>query len=117
MKWRARAITLVVIATVALPCVLQAQAKEKQRESWLGSDKLKHFFISAFIESVTFSGLQAAGSGRNAAFAGAVGATAAVGIGREIHDRKTKGLFSLGDLAWDAVGAGGAVLVLRKTQR
>ena len=73
--------------------------------------------MSAFIESMTFSGLQAAGASRNAAFAGAIGTTAAFGIGREIHDKKTKGLFSLGDLTWDAVGAGAAGLVLRKTQR
>ncbi|MEP6904462.1 MAG: hypothetical protein ABI875_00185 [Gemmatimonadales bacterium] len=78
---------------------------------------MKHFFMSAFIESMAFSGLQAAGAGRNSAFAGAVGATAAFGIGREIHDRKTKGLFSLGDLTWDAAGATSAWLVLRKTQR
>jgi hypothetical protein len=78
---------------------------------------VKHFFMSAFIESMTFSGLQAAGASRNTAFAGAIGTTAAFGIGREIHDKKTKGLFSLGDLTWDAVGAGSAGLVLRKTQR
>ena len=64
--------------------------------------------MSAFIESMTFSGLQAAGASRNTAFAGAIGTTAAFGIGREIHDKKTKGLFSLGDLTWDGVGTGAA---------
>jgi len=103
---------------LAISSVAHPQAAPKpQRDTWLGSDKVKHFFMSAFIESMTFSGLQAVGAHRNTAFAGAVGTTAAFGIGREIHDKKTKGLFSFGDLTWDAIGTGGALLVLRKTQK
>ena len=45
--------------------------------------------------------------------AGLVGAS----IGREIHDRKTKGLFSFADLVWDALGAGAALLIINKTQK
>lgn len=87
------------------------------QESWSGPDKIKHFFISAFIESLTFSGLQATGASRNTAFAGAIVTTAAFGIGREVHDKRTKGIFSIPDLGWDAAGAGAAALVLRSTQR
>ena len=117
-RWRVPAIAILLVALIAIPSPAHPQSAPKhQRESWLGSDKVKHFFMSAFIESMTFSGLQASGARRSTAFAGAVGATAAFGIGREIHDKKTKGLFSLGDLTWDGVGAGAAWLVLRKTQR
>ena len=112
------AASILVVAMLAISSVAQPQSAPKHpRDSWFGADKVKHFFMSAFIESMTFSGLQAAGASRNTAFAGAIGTTAAFGIGREIHDKKTKGLFSLGDLTWDAVGAGSAGLVLRKTQR
>ena len=112
------AASILVVAVLAITSVAQPQAAPKRpRDSWFGADKVKHFFMSAFIESMTFSGLQAAGASRNTAFAGAIGTTTAFGIGREIHDKKTKGLFSVGDLTWDAVGAGAAGLVLRKTQR
>jgi len=112
------AASIVLVGMLAISSVAHPQAAPKpQRDTWLGSDKVKHFFMSAFIESMTFSGLQAVGAHRNTAFAGAVGTTAAFGIGREIHDKKTKGLFSFGDLTWDAIGTGGALLVLRKTQK
>jgi putative lipoprotein len=114
-----RAISLVmVLAMVAVPSVAGAQAERKRpRDSWLGPDKVKHFFMSAFIQSLTFSGLQLVGASRNVAFAGAIGTTAAFGIGRELHDKRTKGLFSIPDLTWDAAGAAAALPLLLHTQR
>jgi pimeloyl-ACP methyl ester carboxylesterase/uncharacterized protein YfiM (DUF2279 family) len=96
---------------------IRSVPKRVARDSWFGPDKVKHFFISALIESLTFSGFQAAGASRGAAFAGAVATTAAFGIAREIHDKRTKGVFSIPDLTWDAAGGGAALLVLRSTQR
>ncbi|MEO5579387.1 MAG: alpha/beta fold hydrolase [Gemmatimonadaceae bacterium] len=84
---------------------------------FFGPDKVKHFFISAFVETFGFSVLQALGAGRNAAVAGALGTTAAVGVGRELYDRRTKGELSVADLIWDAAGAGAALLVINRTQR
>jgi uncharacterized protein YfiM (DUF2279 family) len=83
------------------------------RDSWFGVDKIKHFFMSAFIESLTYSALQAARANHRAAMGGAIGVTMAVGVGREIHDsRNPKNHFSLKDLSWDAIGTtAGAVLV------
>jgi uncharacterized protein YfiM (DUF2279 family) len=106
---------LTSVASVSSSAGAQAH-HTRQHDSWLGADKIKHFFLSAFIESITFSGLQAAGVHRDAAFAGAIGATATFGIGREVRDKRTKGLFSLADLTWDALGAGTAALMLRSTQ-
>ena len=100
------------------PVSVIAQAHHApQRDSWLGIDKLKHFFLSAFIESMTFSGLQAIGANRTTAFTGAIATTTAFGIGKEIHDRRSYGLFSYRDLTWDAAGAGAALLMLKSTQR
>jgi putative lipoprotein len=86
------------------------------RDPWFGIDKLKHFFISAFVESVSFSALQAAGANRRAAFAGGIAAAAAVGLGREIHDKRTPGKwFSYRDLTWDAIGIGAGAALLSHT--
>jgi putative lipoprotein len=100
------------------PFDVSAQAGHRpERDSWFGVDKIKHFFMSAFIESMTFSGLQAAGANRNAAFAGAISATAALGVAKEMHDKKTKGVFSFRDLTWDGLGATAGLVMLKSTQR
>ncbi len=87
------------------------------KDSFVGLDKPKHFLLSFFIESGSFAAIQAGGGGRRPSFIGASAVTTVFGLGREIHDRRTKGLFSLGDLAWDGLGAAAAVLMLRHTHR
>jgi uncharacterized protein YfiM (DUF2279 family) len=88
------------------------------RDSWFGLDKIKHFFMSAFIESVTYSALQAARVNHRPALSGAIGVTMAVGVGREIHDMRTPGnIFSVRDLTWDAVGATAGAVLLSQTRR
>ncbi len=88
------------------------------RDSWFGIDKIKHFFMSAFIESVSYSALQAARVSHRSAMAGAIGVTAAFGVGREIHDgRNPNNHFSVKDLTWDALGAGAGVVLLSHTIR
>ena len=99
---------------IAIP--LHAQ-KPKPADPVFGVDKVKHFFIAGFVESMTFAGMQAVGSNLSTARTSAISVTAIVSLGREIHDRKTKGLFSVRDLAWDAIGASATLLVLNKTQR
>ena len=89
----------------------------KERDSLLGLDKPKHFLLSAFIESVSFSSLQATGSGYRTNITAAAVVTGAFAVGKEFHDRKAKGVFSFGDLAWDAAGAAMAGVMLRHTYR
>lgn len=111
-------LSIFMLSVAFAPVTLEAQGKHaRPRDSWFGSDKIKHFLISAFIESMTFSGLQAAGAHRNASFAGAIGATAVFGIGKEIHDKQRGEAFSIHDITWDAAGGGSAFLMLRHTQR
>jgi uncharacterized protein YfiM (DUF2279 family) len=118
MRLRRLLFAILLISVALAPPPLGAQAKHvHQRDSWLGADKIKHFLMSAFIESLTFSGLQAVGAHRNASFAGAIGATAVFGVGKEIHDKQRGEPFSIHDLAWDAAGGGAAFVMLRKTQR
>jgi uncharacterized protein YfiM (DUF2279 family) len=88
------------------------------RDSWFSPDKIKHFFMSAFIESVTYSALQAARMNHRPALGSAIGVTLAIGVGREIHDRRTPGnIFSVRDLTWDAVGATAGAVLLSQTRR
>lgn len=93
--------------------LLQASA----RDPWFGTDKMKHFFMSAFVQSVSYSVIQVTTRGsRSSLLLSASATTAIVGIGKEIHDRRVKGLFSVRDLAWDAAGAGTASLMLSQTR-
>ena len=86
------------------------------RDSWFGIDKIKHFFMSAFIESVSYSALQAARVKRRPALTGAIGVSAAFGVARELHDRRTPGnRFSYRDLTWDAVGTAAGAAMLKHT--
>jgi uncharacterized protein YfiM (DUF2279 family) len=88
------------------------------RDSWFSPDKIKHFFMSAFIESVTYSALQAARMNHRPALGSAIGVTMAIGVGREVHDKRTPGnIFSVRDLAWDAVGATAGAVLLSQTRR
>jgi uncharacterized protein YfiM (DUF2279 family) len=86
-------------------------------DHWLGPDKVQHFFTSAFVQSMTYGSLRAAGASHALALGGATTTTAAVGVGKEVRDLRVKGEFSLRDLAWDAAGAGAATVLLVKVQR
>jgi hypothetical protein len=61
--------------------------------------------------------MQIAGASRSVSIAAATTVTASAGVARELHDRRTKGLFSLGDLSWDALGTGAALILIQHTQR
>jgi hypothetical protein len=87
----------------------------KPEDTFIGPDKVKHFFMSAFVESVGFGGMEAVGASRGAAIGAATVVAAGAGVGREVHDKITKNLFSLGDLVWDALGIASALLLISHT--
>ncbi len=94
----------------------QTAATQPHPDAWFGIDKIKHFFISAFIESVSYSALQAAHVHHRSAMAGAIGITIGFGVGREIHDQRVPGnFFSVRDLTWDAVGIAAGTVLLSHT--
>jgi uncharacterized protein YfiM (DUF2279 family) len=107
---------LITVIAVA-PIASKAQDRPKPADPAFGVDKVKHFFIVGFVESMSFASLQAAGSSRSTAKTGAIAAATIISLGREIHDRRTKGLFSVRDLVWDAIGASAALIVINKTQK
>ena len=98
--------------------LVYGQVAVVHRDSWFAMDKLKHFFMSAFIESVSYSALQAMGVRHRPAMGAAIGVTVGFGIGREIHDRGVPGnIFSVRDLTWDALGTGAGAVLLSHTIR
>jgi putative lipoprotein len=93
------------------------RAPEHSGDGWFGPDKLQHFFMSAFVQSAGYGVLRRAGVENAPAITGASVATAVVGVGKELFDRRTKGDFSPLDLVWDAAGAGSASVLLVRTVR
>ena len=85
-------------------------------DSWLSTDKLKHFFVSAFVQSVSYSALRTARVSHDGALVGASTLTLMAGVGKEIHDDRSGESFSVRDLAWDAAGAGAATALLSRAR-
>lgn len=88
-------------SAVVAPIERPAQA---ERDAWLAEDKLKHFFTSFAVTAFGYSGLRAIGADRDAARWGGVGAGLVAGVGKELHDRRDAGPFSVRDLVWDVAG-------------
>jgi uncharacterized protein YfiM (DUF2279 family) len=102
---------------VIVPLVLSLSLTTPPKDRWWGADKLKHFFVAAFTQTVSYSALQAANVRHGPAVAGASAITAVVSVAKEVHDRRTTGLFSVRDLVWDAAGAGAATMLVSKSVR
>jgi uncharacterized protein YfiM (DUF2279 family) len=95
--------------------VLALQAQPADR--WFSSDKVKHFFLAAFVQSVSYSALRATQLGHRSSLVGATAGSAVVSIGKELSDARRTGLFSKRDLVWDAAGIGASTLMLDRTAR
>jgi|SRR5688572_31353223 len=103
-----------MIATLALIAALHAPPSPP--DSWVGPDKVKHFLMSAFIHSATFSAGRTAGLTRsNAQRVGGV-ITVTFAVGKEIFDRRRRRPFSVKDLAWDLAGGVAAAALLNGTR-
>lgn len=101
-----RATTLALLGVLALPPV----------SSWLGADKVKHFLMSALVQSASFSAARAARMSRpNAQAIGGV-TTMSVGLWKELRDRKIGRSFSVPDLVWDAAGGVAAAGLMNGTR-
>jgi uncharacterized protein YfiM (DUF2279 family) len=96
-----------VIAALVLAAALGGDTSD----TWLGRDKARHFLLSAFVHSVTFTATRAVAGRRAAQIAGG-GAVIGIGLLKEIGDRRAGRHFSIRDLAWGVAGgvAAGALL-------
>jgi uncharacterized protein YfiM (DUF2279 family) len=86
-------------------------------DRWFSSDKVKHFFVAAFVQSVSYGTARAASVDHRSSLVGATVATTLVSVGKEVRDQRSGGHFSVRDLTWDAAGAAGATLLLERTVR
>ena len=96
---------------------LHAPGDHPGGDSWFGVDKVKHFFMGAFVQSVAYSAIRASGAGHSASLAGASGVAAGVSLGKEVWDSHGGGTASARDPVWDAAGVGTATLLLRRSVR
>lgn len=83
----------------------------------IAPDKVKHFFLSALVQSVSYSTLRIAGVEHDRALVGASAATIAAGIAKEVHDSRRGGRFDVRDLVWDLAGGAAAAVVLEQSRR
>ncbi|HEY9516825.1 MAG TPA: hypothetical protein VIQ74_14200 [Gemmatimonadaceae bacterium] len=104
--------SLVLVLSLYLP----GGGGSQWSDSWASRDKLKHFFVSAFVQSVSYSALRTARVERGSALAASSALTLVVGVGKEVHDKRSGENFSVRDLAWDAAGAGAAAALLDRTR-
>jgi uncharacterized protein YfiM (DUF2279 family) len=95
--------------------VLLAPASPHAGVRWFGPDRVKHFFLSFFVQSASYSVARAANAGHRPALIAASGVTAAAAFSKEVWDRRHGTGFDAGDLVWDAFGAGAATALLVRT--
>jgi putative lipoprotein len=94
------------------------QGPRRPADSWFGADKLKHFFIAAFIQSTSYGATRLTSADRSVSIGVAFGTTALFSVGKEIVDRRRQRHFSVRDLVWDAAGAGlSTVIIVRSSRR
>lgn len=102
-----------MIRVVAMLAMLSAPPGA---DRWFGADKLKHFLMSALVQSTAFSAARSAGIKRpSAQIVGGV-STVGVGLWKETHDRRNGKPFSVRDLLWDGAGAASAAALLNGTR-
>ena len=101
------AFALILQLAVTTP-VATADTVKLEADAWFGADKFKHAATSYAVTSFAFAGTE------NDAAAIATGA--AIGILKEIYDRRHTQRFSFRDLVGDAFGIALGYAVFRQTQ-
>ena len=115
---------MALVAILAAPDTLAArpqrlpprQSAPAPADRWFGSDKVKHFLMSALIQSASYSAARSAGVSRSNAQLGASVISMTFGIAKEVRDKRQARPFSVRDLAWDGAGALAAAALLNGTR-
>jgi uncharacterized protein YfiM (DUF2279 family) len=94
----------------------QLQRELLAADPWLSSDKFQHLLLSYAATAFTFAALRTAGAGSSQAVAGAAAGSLALGVGKEVHDLRRGGVFSVRDLIADAVGIAAGYYLLREVR-
>ena len=98
------------------PSVRPRQAPAVAADRWFGTDTVKHFFVSALIQSSAYSIARSADASRSNAQIAASVTSVAFGVAKEVRDRRQAKVFSVKDLIWDGAGALAAAALLNGTR-
>lgn len=99
---------LAVVAVLGWPAALGR---------WFGADKVKHFLMSAMVQSTVYSSARAVGATNQASQLVGGGAVAGIGLLKEVRDRRAHKPFSIEDLVWDVSGGIAAAALLNGTSK
>lgn len=113
---RGTLLALAMLLLLASEARAQASTAARAGDRWFGPDKVKHFFMTAFVQSVTYGLARATRQTHQSSMWWASGSSLVFGLGKEARDLRVRGGFSARDLVWDAAGAGAASLALRRTR-
>ncbi|CAN5744710.1 hypothetical protein BH23GEM9_BH23GEM9_11150 [soil metagenome] len=91
-----------------------ARAAYPAGDVWFGSDKATHLGVSFGAASLAFGAARGTGMSQRSALATAMALAAAAGVGKEVHDLRSGGIFSKRDLVADGVGLAAAYFLLRE---
>lgn len=81
--------------------------RSETRDPWFGRDKLRHMTASLLATlSAQYVLTEKVNLAPGPALGLSAGSTAAAGVGKEWHDRRSGRFFSVRDLAADALGIG-----------
>jgi uncharacterized protein YfiM (DUF2279 family) len=81
-------------------------------DRWFAEDKLRHFFASFVVTSISAGAARAAGLDPAASAWAGAGVGAGAGVAKEIRDGvRGRGTPSFRDLLWDAVGIAASAIV------
>jgi hypothetical protein len=94
----------------------RAEPGARRADAWLGSDKAQHVLLSYATTVFTFAAVRAVSGDADAALYVALPVAAAAGVGKEVHDLRRGGRFSVRDLVADALGIAGAYFFLREVR-
>jgi uncharacterized protein YfiM (DUF2279 family) len=104
-------------APLLLALSLSVGAPKPPPDRWLAEDKLRHFFASFVVTSLSAGAARAAGLDRAASMWAGAGVGAGAGAAKEIRDRASgRGTPSFRDLVWDAVGIAASAIVARQVR-
>lgn len=101
-----------MITSTLLVASLLLQPIETPPDPWFGEDKLKHFFTSFVVTSLSASGARLAGLEPRTSVWFGMGTAAGAGLYKEITDSRAGNPFSVRDLVWDSGGIAAAGMVL-----
>lgn len=82
-----------------------------QADPWLAEDKLRHFALSFAATEMSFGAARLV-VGRDTALPAAATTALALGLAKELRDRRAGGRFSFRDLAWNIAGVTAGVALV-----